>query len=132
MVGLVVYAVLRIARWVPGGEPREPSFRRDRGMGPERIVDRHVHVLAPQRFPYRPDTFGCPNYQAARAATTCLLIVFCARANFPAHRPGPVTRTDGADAHCSAAGSGCARGLGVPHVGCTRADFEVASLPRPE
>ena len=29
-------------------------------MGPGRIVDCHVHVFDPQRFPYRPDTFYAP------------------------------------------------------------------------
>src|SRR5690242_1448257 len=29
-------------------------------MGGERVVDCHVHVFDPQRFPYRPDTFYAP------------------------------------------------------------------------
>jgi len=29
-------------------------------MGPLRVVDCHVHVFDPQRFPYRPDTFYAP------------------------------------------------------------------------
>jgi hypothetical protein len=59
MVGLVVYAVLRIARGA-GGEPRERRSAVIGAWGRSASSTATPTSLAPQRFPYRPDTFGCP------------------------------------------------------------------------
>ena len=36
------------------------SVHHDQSMEAQRVVDCHVHVFDPQRFPYRPDTFYAP------------------------------------------------------------------------
>ena len=94
-------------------------------MDPQRVVDCHVHVFDPQRFPYRSDTFYAPAGQELGTPAR-LRSVLDAHGVEHALLVGPNSGY-GEDNGCLldtlAAGAGRYRGMAVVHNDTTRAEL---------
>ena len=94
-------------------------------MDPQRVVDCHVHVFDPQRFPYRSDTFYAPAGQELGTPAR-LRSVLDAHGVEHALLVGPNSGY-GEDNSCLldtlAAGAGRYRGMAVVHNDTTRAEL---------
>ena len=97
-------------------------------MGPLRVVDCHVHVFDPQRFPYRPDTFYAPAGQELGTPAR-LRTVLDAHGVEHALLVGPNSGY-GDDNRCllDALDSGAGRYRGMAVVGNATARAELADL----
>jgi predicted TIM-barrel fold metal-dependent hydrolase len=102
-------------------------------MHSERVVDCHVHVFDPQRFPYRPDTFYAPAGQELGTPDR-LRTVLDAHGVEHALLVGPNSGY-GEDNRCLLdaldAGAGRYRGMAVVANATSRAEGVPGALPAP-